>query len=84
MAVPQEPLTLSPEEVLELDRQLSDTRHNINNHLTLISTALELMRRKPESTARMLENMADQPQRIRDEITRLSSVFERVLRITKG
>ncbi len=84
MAVPQEPLTLSPEEVVELNRQLSDTRHNINNHLTLISTALELMRRKPEATARMLENMADQPQKIRDEIARFSDVFERALRITKG
>jgi hypothetical protein len=81
MGLPQEPVSLTPDEVARLNRHLSDTRHSINNHLTLISTALELMRRKPESIPRMLDSLAEQPQRIRDEVVQFSDAFERALNI---
>jgi hypothetical protein len=79
MAVPSEPLHLTPEEVAGLTVQLSDLRHSVNNHLTLISAALELIRRKPEALDRMLASMADQPQQIRDELAAFSAEFERVV-----
>ena len=46
MALPSEPVTFSPGELQELNRKLSDMRHDINNHLSLIVAALELIRYK--------------------------------------
>jgi len=83
MGSPPEPLSLSPEEIESLNRKLSDMRHSVNNHLTLLTTALELIRRKPDSIPRMLESMADQPQKIRDELARFSEDFERALKIER-
>ena len=82
MGLPKESVQLSPDVVAELNQKLSDTRHSVNNHLTLVTTALELIRRKPESIERMLESMADQPERIRNELSRFSDEFEKALRIT--
>jgi len=44
MAFPTEPVTLTVGEVQELNRKLSDMRHDINNHLSLMVAALELIR----------------------------------------
>jgi hypothetical protein len=44
MAFPTEPVTLSVGELQELNRKLSDMRHDINNHLSLMVAALELIR----------------------------------------
>ena len=82
MGSPQENVVLTPEEVAELNRKLSDMRHSVNNHLTLVSTAMELMRRKPDSVERMLESMSEQPERIREELTHFSDEFEAALKIT--
>ena len=83
MAMPQDTVPLSPEAVADLNQRLSEARHSINNHLTLIATALELMRRKPDSATRMLASLNEQPQRIRDELARFSDDFERALQITR-
>jgi len=82
MGLPQETISLSPEAVADLNQKLSDMRHSVNNHLTLVTTALELIRRKPDSIERMLESMADQPERIRNELTEFSNELEKVLKIT--
>jgi hypothetical protein len=81
MGLPKETIPLSPEAVADLSRKLSDMRHSVNNHLTLVTTALELIRRKPESLERMLESMTDQPERIRNELNEFSGEFEKVLQI---
>jgi len=44
MAFPTEPVTLTVGELQELNRKLSDMRHDINNHLSLMVAALELIR----------------------------------------
>lgn len=44
MALPGEPITLSVKELEQLNRKLSDMRHDINNHLSLMVAALELIR----------------------------------------
>jgi len=44
MALPTKPVTLSVAELQELNRKLSDMRHDINNHLSLMVAALELVR----------------------------------------
>ena len=46
MALPSGPITLTVGQVDELNRQLADMRHDINNHLSLIVAALELIRVK--------------------------------------
>jgi hypothetical protein len=83
MGLPPERISLTPEEIGALNQKLSDVRHSINNHLTLVVTALELMRRKPDAIPRMLDTLVEQPQRIRDDILRFSLEFEHTLRITR-
>ena len=82
MGLPTQPVSFSPAELAELNNQLSEMRHNINNHLTLMVTALELIRRKPESAERLVANLIEVPARIRTEITEFSEQFERSLKIS--
>ena len=64
MALPQNPVTLTPEQIGELNEKLSKTRHDVNNCLSLIVAAIELTRRKPELAARMTDTIAQQPDKI--------------------
>ena len=64
MAMPQSPVTLTPEQIAGLNEKLSVTRHDINNNLSLIVAAVELIRRKPEMTPRLLESIGQQPDKI--------------------
>ena len=84
MVLPETPVTLNPTEVADLNRRLSEMRHNVNNLLALIVAATELIRRKPDSASRFVENLAEQPERIIDEIQRFSTEFERTLRIERS
>jgi hypothetical protein len=51
MALPTGPVTLKVEELDQLNRKLSDMRHDVNNHLSLIVAALELIRYKTKKSA---------------------------------
>ncbi|HEV7927097.1 MAG TPA: hypothetical protein VGR14_17205 [Verrucomicrobiae bacterium] len=84
MAAPPEPLTLMPEQLNELNQHLSHMRHEINNQLSLIVAALELVRFKPEMRERMLTTMGQQPPKIMAEVTKFSAEFERICKITRG
>ena len=53
MATPTEPVTLSAKQVQELDEKLTTLRHDVNNHLSLVMAAVELIRRRPEIADRM-------------------------------
>jgi hypothetical protein len=46
MALPSQPVTLPVKDLEQLNRNLSDMRHDINNHLSLMVAALELIRYK--------------------------------------
>jgi hypothetical protein len=83
MGIPTHAVTLSPEQVTELNERLSKLRHDTNNHLTLVATALELIRRNPESAARLAGTLSEQPHKIRDGVTRFSHELEAVLGITR-
>jgi len=84
MAVPTEPVTLTPEQLNELNQHLSHMRHEINNQLSLIVAALELVRFKPEMRDRMLSTMGQQPPKIMAEVTKFSVEFERICKIPRG
>ncbi len=83
MGLPQHPVTFEPHQIAELNKRLSAMRHNINNNLALIVAALELVRRKPEMAPRLIENMAQQPDRIISEIRKFSDEFEANFGITR-
>jgi hypothetical protein len=83
MGVPTDPVTLTPQQLQELNQSLSRMRHEINNHLALIVAAVELLRLKPEIRDKMLETLGQQPQKITAEMTRFSAEFERTCGITR-
>ena len=84
MALPIEPVTLNVAQIEELNQKLSTLRHDVNNHLMLIATAVELIRLKPEGTERMLTMMSEQPQKIGTAITLFSGTLESALHITRS
>jgi len=83
MVLPTQPVTLSVEQVEALNRKLSNMRHDINNHLSLIGAALELIRAKPQTVDRMLATLAEQPSKISEAMTRFSADFEKDLHISR-
>ena len=83
MSAPDASLTLTPEQVEEFNQRLSETRHNINNHLSLIIAAVELIKRKPDSAERMIATIVQQPDKIMTEMRGFSEYFEQALQITK-
>jgi hypothetical protein len=83
MGVPTNPVTVTPEQLAELNKKLGHMRHEINNHLSLIVAALELVRLKPDMRDRMFDTLGQQPAKITEEMTRFSAEFEQLLGITR-
>jgi len=83
MGLPSESVTLTVTQLEELNRKLSTMRHDINNNLSLIVAAVELIRHKPQMTERMIATLGEQPAKIVEAVTRFSTEFEQALRITK-
>jgi hypothetical protein len=83
MGVPTNPVTLTPEQLTELNKKLSHMRHEVNNQLALIVAAVELLRLKPDLRDRMLETLGQQPPKITEEMSRFSAEFERLYGITR-
>jgi aspartokinase len=79
MGSPSQSKTLSLEQIEELNRRLSTMRHDINNNLSLIIAAVELIRHKPEVAERMMATLAEQPAKISASMKKFSAEFERVL-----
>jgi hypothetical protein len=77
--MPSEPVTLTPEQLTQLNSQLSTMRHDINNHISLIMAAVELIRHKPQMTERMIATIAEQPPRISEAINIFSTEFAQAL-----
>jgi len=83
MPLPSEPVTLNAEQIAELSKKLASMRHDVNNNLSLIMAAVEILRRRPEAAARMLDSLAEQPHKIGKSIAEFSSELETTLRVTK-
>ncbi|HEY1173069.1 MAG TPA: hypothetical protein VGH19_17000 [Verrucomicrobiae bacterium] len=83
MGLPSEPQTLTPEQVAELNSKLSEMRHNINNYLSMIIAATELVKRKPESAERFLDMIALQPPRVTADMQAFTNAFEKMLKIER-
>jgi hypothetical protein len=83
MPLPTDPVTLNVAQVTELNRKLSTLRHDVNNHLSLIMASVELIRRRPEGAARLLEMLVEQPHKIAESVTQFSRDLETALHITR-
>jgi len=83
MPLPKEPVTLTVEQVGELNGKLSAMRHDINNQLSLIVAAVELIRHKPQTADRMMTTLVEQPPRIAETIQKFSAEFERTLGVLR-
>jgi hypothetical protein len=83
MGLPTQPVTLTVAQLDELNRKLANMRHDINNNLSLIVAAMELMKHKPQMAERMMATLGEQPAKIGDAVGRFSSEFERAFGITR-
>jgi hypothetical protein len=83
MGLPTEPVTLTVAQLDELNRKLANMRHDINNNLSLIVAAMELIKHKPQMTERMMATLGEQPAKIGDAVGKFSAEFERTLRISR-
>ena len=84
MGLPQDPVTLKPEDIGALNKKLSDMRHNVNNCLALITAAAEVATRRPEMIQRVMTTLMDQPQKLALEIQQFSEEFHKALGIKKN
>ncbi len=84
MGQPASPASLTTEQVRELNNKLSHMRHEINNQLSLMVAAMDLVRLRPEMRDRMMETMAQQPAKIQEEVARFSSEFEIAMGLQPG
>jgi hypothetical protein len=83
MSLPTEPVTLSVEQIRELNQKLADLRHDTNNYASLILASAELLRRRPETAERMMASLAEQPPKIIAAVKQFSGDLEAALRITR-
>lgn len=83
MHLPSQPVTLTVEQIEELNRKLSTMRHDINNYLSLIVAAMELIRYKPQMAQNMLSTLSEQPARITESVKKFSTEFEHTFGITR-
>jgi hypothetical protein len=81
MNLPNQPVTLAVSQIDRLNQQLSTLRHDINNHLSLMLAAAEVIRRKPEAAERMSVTFEELPRKVTDAMLRFSAEFEKSLDI---
>ena len=83
MGLPQQPVTLTAEQIARLNEQLAELRHSVNNHLSLVIAAAEMIRLKPELAQRMALSLSEQPAKITKDIRAFSDQLEKNLGITR-
>ena len=83
MVLPNDPVTLSVEQIHELNRKLSTFRHDVNNQLSLIVAAVELIRLRPEGAERALKMLVEQPMKISETVAQFSRELESALNVTR-
>jgi hypothetical protein len=83
MGLPSQPVTLSVEQIDELNKKLSKLRHDVNNNLSLMIAAVEMIQFKPELVTKMMNTLTEQPGKITGAMGQFSDEFEKVLGITR-
>jgi hypothetical protein len=83
MRVPEDPVSLTPDQIAELNSKLSHMRHDINNHLSLIVAASELIRHQPETAEKRVNTLLDQVPRVTNALAAFSAEFEKAFGIKR-
>jgi len=83
MALPAQPVTLTAEQLADLNRKLSTMCHDIRNNLSMIVAATELIRQNPALTDRMMGRLAEQPGKISNSMDAFRAAFEQAFGITR-
>lgn len=83
MELPAQPVTLSVEQIAELSQKLANLRHDVNNNLSLIIAAAEVLEHKPQLLERMRATVAEQPPKIAAAVAKFSAEFENLLGIKR-
>lgn len=84
MDLPRQPVTLAVSQIDQLNQQLANLRHDVNNHLSLMLAAAEVIRRKPEAAERMSATFEEQPRKVTAAMQRFSAEFEKSFAIQKA
>lgn len=84
MRMPSEPVVFSAQQIEDLNHKLSTLRHDINNNLSLIMAASELIRHKPHMAERMMVTLLEQPPKITTALTKFSTEFEQAFGIVRS
>ena len=79
MSSDESQVQITAEQIAQLDRQFHEMRHNVNNSLAAIVSALELLRFKPETTEKMLETAINRTRSVSADMRSFSGEFERIL-----
>ena len=82
MRMPSKPVEFSVDQIKDLNEKLSVLRHDINNQLSLILAASELIRHKPQMAEKMIDTLTEQPPRITAAMAKFSRDFEAAFGIT--
>ena len=83
MVLPEHPVTLTAEQIATLNRELANMRHDINNNLSLVLAAVELIRAKPQMTERMITTLLEQPAKVTATMQKFSGAFEKTFGIKR-
>ena len=83
MGSPTGPITLTVEQIAELNKKLSTLRHDINGDLALVVASAELVKLNPASAQQRLKLLLDQPDKIRKKMDQFSVEFEKTLGIAR-
>ena len=84
--MPSEPVVLSIAQIEELNQNLANMRHDINNSLSLVMAVAELMRHKPnnpQSMERWLNTLTEHPKKIATALGKFTSDFEQTFGIKR-
>jgi hypothetical protein len=83
MELPGQPVTLTVEQIAELNQQLANFRHDVNNNLSLIIAGLQVLQHKPHLAERMMATVTEQPPKIVEAMTKFAAAFEKALGIKR-
>jgi hypothetical protein len=83
MELPGQPVTLTVEQIAELNQQLANFRHDINNNLALIMAGLEVAKQKPHLAEKMMVTVTEQPPKIADAVGKFAAQFDQALGIKR-
>ena len=83
MVLPEQPVTVTPEQVAALNAELAKMRHDIRGYLSVILAAVELLRLQPAQAQQRLGTLVEQNGKIIERMERLTREFERTLQIQR-